>query len=97
MYVNLRAYIALKHVGDALRGGILYKQKLTKPRLLRRVSTSVLFKTRLFQVYIMTSFLIILVCVDQWFSNWGPQSFWGSRDNFLGTAKHLPKKSTRRS
>jgi len=23
--------------------------------------------------------------VEQWFSNWGP------RDNFLGTAKHLPK------
>jgi len=35
--------------------------------------------------------------VEQWFSNWGPRSFWGPRDNFLGTAKHLPKKSTRRS
>jgi len=34
------------------------------------------------------------LCVEQWFWNWGPQSFWNPPDNFLGAAKHLPKKST---
>jgi len=37
------------------------------------------------------------IALDQWFSNWDPRSFWGPRENFLGTAKHIPKKSTRRS
>ena len=36
-----------------------------------------------------------LVLVDQWFSNWGRQSFWGPWDNFVGTAENLTKKSTR--
>ena len=38
-----------------------------------------------------------LQVLDHWFSNWGPRSFWGPRDKFSGTAKHLPKKLKRRS
>ena len=38
-----------------------------------------------------------IYCLYQWFSNWGPRSFWGPRDKFSGTAKHLPKKLKRRS
>jgi len=30
-------------------------------------------------------------CLYQWFSNWGPRSFWGPQDNFLGTVKQLSK------
>ena len=71
MNTNLRAYIALKHVGGALKSGILSKQNFDKSWILRKVNTLVLFKTRLFRVYIMTSFLIIFVCVDEeWQSTW---------------------------
>ena len=52
MNTNLRAYIALKHVGGALKSGILSKQNFDKSWILRRVNTLVLFKTRLFQVCI---------------------------------------------
>jgi len=41
--------------------------------------------------------LPLKLLLNQWFSNWVPRSFWGPRENFLVTAKHLSKKSTRRS
>ena len=41
--------------------------------------------------------MAVALILGQWFSNWGPRSFWGPRDKFSGTAKHLPKKLKRRS
>ena len=45
----------------------------------------------------LQSFFYKVYRLGQWFSNWGPRSFWGPRDKFSGTAKHLPKKLKRRS
>ena len=36
-------------------------------------------------------FFTLLICLDQWFSNWGPRSFWGPRDNFLGPRSTFQK------
>ena len=101
--ISLLFWVSIPNPGCQGSGGtffitaeqVLEKVNISKTRLLLKLcNTSADDSSQMETGHCCAKWDFVL---DQWFSNWGPRSFWGPRDKFSGTAKHLPKKLKRRS